>query len=174
MPSDLETQVAETKCPGCPCCQLSRTPSTGAIPGCNDTGLRFPSLSRECPGNIPTAYISTGEGHIYNLGYITDHEYPKGTVYHCRSINVMKWRTKEWLAECKGGCLGIGRIPDVTLEKVLDAAHQEGPTVFLNVMAAIGAWYSGHSEQDNSKDVACAALLASTSQTSPAPSTASL
>ena len=53
-----------------------------------------------------------------------------------------------------------GRAPDATLEKVLDAAHQTSSVVFLNVLAAIGAYYSGLSKQATPTDAALAALLA--------------
>ncbi len=176
MPSDLEHQVAEAKCPCsdniddemCGYCLewrvIGRAKGHSGWCKCGSTSLRWPGLSRECPGSIPPAYIQTGEGQIYNLGRITDHEYPKGTVSHCRTINVMKWRTKAWLEECGGGCLGIGRIPDVSLEKVftlLISYSEYGDRVEIIKVGLEYLVFPKACSSTTMLDAACDALLAS-------------
>ncbi len=82
--TDVIQQPAEMPCPGCPCCLPNpRLPSSGPIPGCSGTGLRWPALSRRIGMDDPE--------------------------HSARHL--------------------IGsRVPDVTLEKVLDIHIAEGRT----------------------------------------------
>ena len=94
MPSDLETQVAEAKCPECENgVGLGYRPLLDSpCDNCQGSGLRWPTLSRECQA---ITYVREGQ-------MLDDLE-------------------KDWV--CPGGCSfchGSGRIPDVTLEKVLE------------------------------------------------------
>lgn len=136
MPTELETQAAEAKCPirqdswddiGGTHPSVCQCAEPGKAYG---TGLRWPPLSRE--STIASCF-----------GEHCNYEAPG---HHSHQI----------------------RVPDCTLEKVLNVAHQEGPTVFLNVMAAIGTWYSGHSQQGTPTDAALAALLSQETPATPA------
>ena len=84
------TDVAEVKCPWCQHRKVERPPLSDC-PNCQGTGLRWPTLSRECPG---TSYPP----------YPNDVHHHQGT--------------------CLCGGPG-GRIPDVTLEKVLELILQD-------------------------------------------------
>lgn len=82
--------------------------------GSNCTGLRWPTLSRECPSQ--EAIFSDGK-HGFQMPY-----------------------DDEWI-DCSGFCNGSGRIPDVTLEKVM-SIFAEQPCIEVQLVLIPGhGWF---------------------------------
>ncbi len=117
---DVIKAVSEAKCPnrkdvpvGWVCKWAASHELEYDCPVCQGSGLRWPSLSREC--------------------------------------------LCDWQLLC---CHGSSRVPDVSLEKVLDAAWAEGPKKLVHAIVAVNAQYQGYNPHNNPLEAACAALLA--------------
>ena len=153
MSTELETRVAEARCPcggmSSPS-QIAKVHLDGSIEWCS--GLRWPTLSRVCPG-----------GSHEHFGVMGDYSH-----YHtqCRLLSRSEEQRERWgadyLAKCAGGCHGSGHIPDVTLEKVfpfIEGIWRDGggwAVCIAGHIHYIEDWTGEHP-----LEATCAALLAS-------------
>ena len=111
---DPVQQVAEMPCPGLDCergvilgyrPRIPRPLLDQDCASCHGTRLRWPTLSRECEGPVTGRW---NDDCIYTMG---THSFGE-----------------DELEGLPCPCNGSGRVPDVTLEKVLDIHIAEGRT----------------------------------------------
>jgi len=169
---DLHKQLAEMPCPHCDgtggellsvCCGAPEFCDVEGLCGscrdwtgfsrceeCNETGLRWLTLSELCD-------LCHG-----TLTYITYYCYKPGGggVHNCNQFG-----NAHPICYTCNGCRGSGRVPDVTLEKVLEEAYKIGGVILSRNGDA--KWCCSILGTDafvmefTSLDAACAALLAS-------------